>query len=91
MKKFLTALCVGLMLLCSSVYAAEEISLEINGEAVETEVPPQIIDGRTMVPVRAIFELVGAEVSWDGDTKTVTGTKDGTTVIMIRSTRYPRA
>ena len=35
------------------------------------DVLPQIIEGRTLVPVRAIAELLGAEVNWDGETKTV--------------------
>ena len=34
------------------VSADENISLTVNGEKVETQVPPTIIDGRTMVPVR---------------------------------------
>lgn len=34
------------------------------------DVSPQIINDRTYVPIRAIAELFGAEVSWNGDTKT---------------------
>ena len=30
--------------------------------------------------MRAIFDTLGAEVGWDGDTKTASGTKDGKTV-----------
>lgn len=40
------------------------------------DVPPQIINGRTMVPVRFISEGLGADVEWDGATKTVTITMD---------------
>ena len=40
------------------------------GEVVE----PQIINGRTMVPMRKIFEVFGAEVGWNGETKTITAT-----------------
>ena len=43
------------------VSADENISLTVNGEKVETQVPPTIIDGRTMVPVRDIFEACGAK------------------------------
>lgn len=38
----------------------------INGLAVGLEVPPTIVDGRTMVPIRFISESLGAHVSWDG-------------------------
>lgn len=36
------------------------------------EAEPYILNDRTMVPVRVISETFGKEVSWDGDTKTVT-------------------
>jgi peptidyl-prolyl cis-trans isomerase B (cyclophilin B) len=39
------------------------------GSAV-MDVPPQIINDRTYVPIRAIAELLGAEVSWDSATST---------------------
>lgn len=35
-------------------------------------VVPEIISGRTMLPVRFVTENLGAVVSWDGNTKTVT-------------------
>jgi len=34
-----------------------------------------IEEGRTLVPLRAIFEKLGAEVSWNGDTRTVKAVK----------------
>lgn len=64
------------------VSADENISLTVNGEKAETQVPPTIIDGRTMVPVRDIFEACGAKVNWDANTKTITGEKGNTTVVM---------
>lgn len=38
---------------------------------------PVIIDGRTLVPLRAISESLGADVSWDGESKTIKITLDG--------------
>lgn len=43
-----------------------------NGAPKETDVPAQLIEGRTMVPLRVLSELMGAEVSWDGATSTAT-------------------
>lgn len=60
----------------------DEISVYLNGTKVDFDVEPQIINGRTMVPIRAIFEAMGANVIWDGATKTATCTKDTTTVEM---------
>ncbi|MGE5458917.1 MAG: stalk domain-containing protein, partial [Methanobacterium sp.] len=45
-------------------------------------VQPQIIDGRTMVPLRTIFEAMGAVLEWDGSTMTATAVKDSTTVVI---------
>ena len=38
---------------------------------IEYDVPPTIINGRTLVPVRVISEILGATVDWDNDTQTV--------------------
>ena len=53
------------------------IKVVYNDKAIDFDVPPQIINDRTMVPLRAIFEAIGATVSWDGETRTVTAEKDG--------------
>lgn len=85
MKKFLSSILVFCMLLSSAaVVQAEEmrVSVVLNGSLLEFDVPPQIIDGRTMVPVRKIFESLGAEVEWNGDTRTVTATTKARVVIM---------
>lgn len=43
-----------------------------NGKAFnKLEVPAQIINGKTMVPVRFVSEAMGAEVDWDGANRTV--------------------
>lgn len=55
----------------------QPIKVSINGKLVEFDVPPTIINGRTLVPVRAIFEQFGLKVDWDNETRTVIGKKDG--------------
>ena len=47
------------------------ITVEINGEQIAFDVPPQMIEGRTLVPLRAIFEAMGVAVDWNGDTQTI--------------------
>ncbi|MDO4300475.1 MAG: copper amine oxidase N-terminal domain-containing protein [Clostridia bacterium] len=66
----------------SKALADENIKLNINNNTIESDISPQIIEGRTMVPVRAIFEAIGADVEWNNETKTITGHKDNTEVIM---------
>jgi len=46
-----------------------------NGEKIRFDQIPVIEEGRTLVPLRAIFEKLGAEVSWNGDTRTVKAVK----------------
>lgn len=53
-------------------YASEDIRVVVDNKYVDFDVPPMLIGGRTMVPLRAIFEAIGAEVLWDDDTSTVT-------------------
>lgn len=43
----------------------------IDGVPVPLDVPPIILNGRTMVPIRFISEAFGAEVQWDSETRTV--------------------
>ncbi|MCL2416270.1 MAG: stalk domain-containing protein [Defluviitaleaceae bacterium] len=61
---------------------ANTINVTLNGTPVEFDVPPQMIDNRTMVPLRPIFEALGADIDWNGDTQTVTATRNGTVVVM---------
>ncbi|MBQ3426398.1 MAG: hypothetical protein IJH37_04550 [Clostridia bacterium] len=42
--------------------------------------PPVIEDDRTMVPIRKIFEAMGAELVWNDETKTAVATREETTV-----------
>ena len=65
-----------------SCAADNTIKVLYNGEVVETDVAPQIINDRTYVPMRAIFEKFGAYVKWDGDTKTITAKKNSKTITM---------
>lgn len=76
MKK-LVSLALSLLLLCVSANAVE---LYIDLNKINTDTPPTIVDGRTLVPLRAIFESLGATVEWDAETRTATGTRNGTTV-----------
>ncbi len=50
--------------------------LIVNGEAVTIDVPAQIINDRTMIPVRAIAESFGCNVNWNQKAKRVAITED---------------
>lgn len=63
--------------------AEDEIRVYIDERIVPFDVPPLIINSRTMLPVRAILEALGADVHWDGPTQTITATKGDTKIIMV--------
>lgn len=48
------------------VWPATDIRVYLDGEPLASEVPPALKNDRTMVPVRALLEGMGATVSWDG-------------------------
>ncbi len=79
MKK-LTAILAALMVLFSSLtFAAtsDDIIVFVNNNRLILDVNPAIIEGRTVLPVGAIFESLGLKIGWDANTKTVTGTANG--------------
>ncbi len=78
MKKLLSIAMAALMM-STSVLAAD-VNVVVNSKPIDSK--GVIIDGRTMMPVRGVFEELGFDVSWDNDTKTATLTKSIVTVKM---------
>lgn len=59
------------------------ITVQVNGQEVPfPDAEPESKNGRTFIPVRAAFEALGAEVTWDQADKSVTAVKGDTTVVM---------
>lgn len=44
----------------------------INGTALNFDVPPVVVNDRIMVPIRTVFEAMGAKVSWEQTNMTAT-------------------
>ena len=57
-----------------------EITVKIDGTEIKFDQPPILVNDRTMVPLRAIFEGLKAVVTWENDTNTVIAFKDDTTI-----------
>lgn len=79
MKRIFAIIFVFALILNSSIYAFSEtpIKVKLNNKEISFDVAPQIINGRTMVPLRKIFEALDIQVTWDDKTQTVTGKKHG--------------
>jgi hypothetical protein len=90
MKKILCSILVIILTISMFVQAAgaDEIAVFYNGVKISFDVDPVIISGRTMVPMRAIFEAFGASVVYDPQTKLITGKKttqnEGTREIILK-------
>lgn len=51
--------------------ADSPLKIIVNGKEVKSDVPPQLVNGRTMVPIRSVAEALGAKVVWDEKTNSV--------------------
>lgn len=81
-NRLLLALLLLAALLASSFYYAAApapaaawdggpVKLFVDGAEIETDVPPLLEDGVTLVPVRFVSEALGAAVAWDEETGSV--------------------
>ncbi len=59
-----------------ALFKIGETTLKTAEGEINLDVAPEIINDRTMIPLRAVTESFGAEVTWDADTKTVTITDE---------------
>ncbi len=80
MKKtvaFFVSLCMALVLIAVPVYGAEDrpIRVMVDGAELAFDVDPVIENDRTLVPMRLIFEALGAKVDWDEATRTALAVK----------------
>ncbi len=56
----------------------QDIRVVIDGQQLQfTDQQPMESDGRILVPLRGIFEKLGASVEWDRPTQTIRATKNG--------------
>lgn len=78
---------LSMFMVSSFAMASGEISIFVNDLEVSTEVAPFAMNGRTLVPARAVFESMGAEVGWDGQARTVTVRAKGTAVKLTIGSR----
>jgi hypothetical protein len=60
--------------------AAQTIRVVVDGQPVVFDVPPVEVQGRVLVPLRGVFERLGAYVQYDAATRTVEAQRGPTTV-----------
>ena len=78
MKKIISLIFFFVVLMTSSnVLAAREVKVDFNSIEIEFDQPAIISEDRTLVPLRKIFETLGAVVEWDEEERKVTADKNG--------------
>lgn len=81
-RKFILLSIIMLILVYSSngVFASDKIKVIINDCQQSFTPSPIIQNGSTLVPMRAFFEALGAEIQWDNTRKTVIATRNNIVV-----------
>ena len=91
-RKIAIILAVVLLLSTGIVYAASVngtfaglpiVNVIVNGETVKSDVPGVVLQGKTLLPARAIAESLDSSVSWDQATMTATITKPIVTMMFV--------
>ena len=80
LKILIFVMCLNLI--SATAFADEEIKLYIDGDRIETDVAPEIVNDRTLIPVRCFFEKFDAEVIWVESTKQVVIENDDKSIIL---------
>ncbi|WP_372814828.1 copper amine oxidase N-terminal domain-containing protein [Paenibacillus sp.] len=60
----------------------ETIFACVNNQFLATDVPVQTENGFSLIPMRALLEALGADIAWDGDSRTVTVKLQGKTIVL---------
>ncbi|MBI5832082.1 MAG: copper amine oxidase N-terminal domain-containing protein [Armatimonadetes bacterium] len=77
------AFTLALVLALPSVAMAQPISVTLDGRPLGFDgAGPQMVRGRVLVPMRGIFEALGAGVTWDGANQIVSATRAETNVLL---------
>ncbi|HLO01822.1 MAG TPA: stalk domain-containing protein [Symbiobacteriaceae bacterium] len=81
-RVWLSLLAAGILLITArptfpaTPVSAPQIQIQIDGQSEPFDQSPLLLDGQTLLPLRAIFERLGARVEWNPATQTVTATRD---------------
>ncbi len=82
MISLLMIMTLTLLFLPQPSMANAPIQVIHDGETLTFDVPPAVIEGRTLVPLRAIFESLGISMAWDPATETITGRSEDREIVL---------
>ena len=70
--------------------AQSPIRVYVDGQPVNFDVPPNVIQGRVLVPLRGVFEKLGATVDYDAKTQHIVAVRRDQTVELTLGSRQAR-
>ncbi|MCL1874364.1 MAG: stalk domain-containing protein [Clostridiales bacterium] len=88
MNKILNILPIALLMILTicpgvtALAAPPDIQVEVDGDFLKLDVPPLLENGRTLAPIRAIAEKMGAKVDFENASKKVTVSRPGKILIL---------
>lgn len=74
---------IGLWIYPPGSASADDIQVYIDQNRISYDVPPQVENSRTLVPIRKTFENLGADVIWNAKDNSVTIQKE-TTILKLK-------
>jgi hypothetical protein len=81
MNSSIKVACAALAFSAVALSGAQRIQVQVDGTPVAFQYgQPQYINGRVLVPLRGVFEQMGATVSWDPQTRLVSANRNGSDV-----------
>src|SRR5579864_1735074 len=88
---FLTLVIATAIALMPQIAPAQQtIAVYVDGRLVSFDVPPQVIQGRVLVPLRGVFEQLGATVDYDAHTQHILAVRGSQTVELTIGSRQAR-
>lgn len=61
-------------------FTIDKVNYTSKTQNKKMDIAPTIVNGRTLVPFRTIFEELGFDIDWNGATKSITATRQGMTI-----------
>ena len=92
MKRFILILLLFTMLfsVCTAANTEETVTVKVNGNLIQSDVPPVLKDGRTFLPLRAILNAIGVEnenIIWWEMAEAVEIKHNNTHIFMVLNSR----
>jgi Copper amine oxidase N-terminal domain len=80
----------GVLFIPTRGIAQSTIRVYVDGQLVNFDVPPNVIQGRVLVPLRGVFEKLGATVDYDGRTQHIVAVRAEQRVELTLGSRQAR-